>query len=796
MSLRFNDHDCTLRLSVRDLVEHSPPSGHLTLEVSQSREARLERGRRMHAQWQAERQAEVAGYEAEATVTLQLTIDDWTVTLKGRVDGLIEEAGGLVVEELKTTALPASRLLATHLDDWVPYREQLELYQWMIHLSGKENPQGRLIFVSLTDGSRHILGTAYDHSRIDRVARTRLHRLIAERKERLQWLQNRKEHPVPPPFEPWRPGQEEISDAVQEALNASEPILVEAPTGLGKTAAMLHGALKHCISTDRQLFWATSRNTQQRGVRETVARFLQRGLPLRSASVIAKEKMCLNDVVACRPDLCPYAEDYYDKLHDGGALNAARSLPSLTPSEAMRLGEAHQVCPFQLTLDAAATADVVIGDTNYAFSPRGRLKRWFGDDPAASWVVIADEFHHLVERARGYGSPSLSLQLLDAASTWLEEQPGVGFAFHELIEDLRDAFTGAISTKSGPEHDDGYLVSLTPEPWTSLASRIDDLAYDYALIRAESTEPAADDPWLRFSRDVVHFAERLSTLDPDTVPIVQRRDGDTRLKLLCLSPHHLLKPQFEALGGIAGCSATLTPSTFFCETLGLPGDTQLHSTGSPFPAERRLVLLAPRVSTLYRDRQTHRPMTAELLSECLSAVPGHCVVYFPSFQMLHDITESLDVGDRLLLRQHPAMSEEDREQWMNSLRQHKKAVVLAAVVGGIFAEGIDLPSGALDGVFIVGPALPPIGLERTLIRDHYQSAYGKGFEYASLIPGMTKVVQAAGRLIRRSSDRGAIVLIGKRFRWREYRAMLPADWSCEIPDDVPQRLHEFFGEVQ
>jgi len=213
---------------------------------------------------------------------------------------------------------------------------------------------------------------------------------------------------------------------------------------------------------------------------------------------------------------------------------------------------------------------------------------------------------------------------------------------------------------------------------------------------------------------------------------------------------------------------------------------------SPFPPDRRRVVIAPRVSTAFKDRNAHAPRTAELMARCIEEIPGNAAAYFPSFAMLRDITRRWSLSGRELLVQEPSMSESLRRQWLERLEDGGAPVVLGAVLGGIFAEGIDLPAGALSGVLVAGPALPPVGLERDLLREYYEDRYGEGFRYASLVPGMTRVVQAAGRLIRRAEDVGVVVLVGRRFRWRDHAALLPEDWAVEIPEDPVEAIRGFW----
>lgn len=794
MTLRFDDHDRTLSLSVRDLVEAGPPSGHLVLEVAQSRQARMAAGRAAHTTWQAFQAEADEAYRAEVTLKHTLEVGDWTVMLHGRVDGITEEAGRTVVEEIKSTALDADRLRPTVATDWPAWVEQLAIYLWMLEQSAWPEPVGRLVLISLLDGSRHMLGVPLDAEGTGRFVLQRLARIVRLRELRLRWYAARQAWQVPIPFEAWRPGQPPITDQVRDALDAGKRLLVQAPTGLGKTAAILHGTLSWALQHNKQVFWATSRNTQQAGVTATLERFTGRDLPITWVGLRAKEKVCLNDVVACRPDTCRFARSYYDKLDAGRVVEQALADGALSPEAAMALGRTHEVCPFQLAIDTAEQVDVVVGDVNYALSPTGRLKRLFGDTTAGDWVLVVDEAHQLVDRAREHASPEVHLRLAREAMQALDQEDLAAFA--EVAADVQQAVLDVTQATPGPYRDDLAQAELALAPWRALSRRIDELAFDHALHRAkQGAIPGAPDPYLDLSRQVLRFAAVAEDAGAETVTLARVTRGDEAVRLLCLDPSTMLAPWIAALGGFVGCSATLAPHGFYRDLLGLPDDTRRLDVPSPFPPEHRQIVIASRVSTRFADRHAHAPRTAELLSRTIAAVPGNVALYFPSFAMLGDLSARIDPGDALLLAQRPGMQEAERAAWLEQMGTGRRRVVLAAVLGGIFAEGIDLPPGALSAVVVVGPALPPIGLERDLLRSYYEERFGQGFRYASLVPGMTRVVQAAGRLVRRPEDRGVILLVGRRFRWRDHAELLPADWQPAHPDDPVDAVARFWTQA-
>ncbi len=803
VAIRYDDADRVVELNAHDLVAAGAPGGDLLLQTVQSSQARLAAGREVHTDWQAEQVSLDAAYRSEVRLRRQVAIGAWTVIVHGRVDGLSEIDGVPVIEEVKSTALDAARLHATSRHDWPTYVAQLEVYLWMLAEARGMDPVGRLVLVSLLDGARHVLGVSYAARAVHATIREKLEFLVARREERLAWLAARRALRVPTPFSDWRPGQEALAEGTLAAVERGAPLLVEAPTGLGKTAAVLHGVLRFALANDRQVFWATARTTQQRVALDTLARLRARGLALRVVTLSARDKVCLNDVVACRPDRCAFAAGHFDRVRDLALVPEVHALPDGAPEAVVAVAARGAVCPWQLAVDATEQADVVIGDYNYAFDPSGSLRRAFAEEPDR-WIVVVDEAHQLVDRARGYASPRVLRADAEAAeaalvaratAAGLDPEDCAFTPFMELAREIADAVDDAAGLATGPSRDGESVAELSPTPWRHLADRIDELAMDYARLQAVHASPGAADPWVDCGRAVLRFASALASAGDETVALVGSAPGRAFVGLLCLDPSGWLGPRIRSFAAFVGVSATLSPMAFYRDLLGLdPDRLRIERAVSPFPLENRRILLAPRVSTAWKDRVAHAPRTAALLQECIEAVPGNVAVYFPSFEMLTDLTGRWTLEGREVLAQRRGMSEADRLAWLDRMGAGGAPVVLAAVLGGIFAEGIDLPPGALRAVLVAGPALPPVGLERDLLKACYDERYGEGFLYASLVPGLTRVVQAAGRLIRRPDDRGVIVLVGQRFRWRDTAALLPEDWDLELPDDPARAVAAFFAE--
>lgn len=783
----------------------------------------------VHSDWQAERAQEDAAFEREVTVRHTLVVRGWEVTISGRIDGMSIEAGRRVVEEVKSTALPGDRLAGTSWQDHPGWARQVQLYLYF--LAGKGwDALGRLVLISLADSSRTVLSVPADPE-LDAWVRARLEWVLLRHETRQAWLARRAASPVPFAHDAFRPGQEALAREIEEHLHSGKTTLLRAPTGYGKTAASLWAALRVASQTGRRVFFATARTTQQRMAEDAVQRMARRGLPIRGASIRAREKACLNEVVACRPDACPYAEGYHDKAENGRlveqALEDAAGGPGVpVPDEIMALGESAMACPFALTMDLVQTADVVIGDLNYVFDPSVRLSVLH--DNLADWIVVVDEAHNLPDRAIAYGSPELRLAELERGVDVLQDADAAArYRPHrELLAELAELVRGGL-TLVPPDARDGEAAfsvaeGLDVRTVRRLAQTADDLALDYALLRLDTPAfPSGEpDPWMDAARALQRLRSALERAGPETRVIWKRGRArpqrrrtaprnqlsllgglaptppappDAGLKLLCRDASALLGSVFAGLAGAVCMSATLSPPDFYRDVLGLdPDRTVFVDQPSPFPADRCRVVLAPEISTEYRRRERDRDATAELLSECVQATPGNTAVFFPSFAFLEQLQPLLDLGDRPVLVQHRGMPEADRARLLATLGRGEGHVLLA-VLGGIFAEGIDLPGKALEAAVVVGPALPQANLERRLFQEWYEERFGQGFRYAWLIPGMNRVVQAAGRVIRTEDDRGAVVLMGRRFLLRDYQEMFPAAWHPERARSPGALLAEFFG---
>jgi DNA excision repair protein ERCC-2 len=495
----------------------------------------------------------------------------------------------------------------------------------------------------------------------------------------------------------------------------------------------------------------------------------------------------LNGIVAGRPEVCPYADRYAERVEA-----ALAALPDRADGDACAaVGRTHRVCPYELALDRAATADVVIGDSNWVFEP-GR--RALADEP--DWTVVVDEAHQLPDRASDALSPELSRAAVDGALAMIPAE-GAWLAFARLAADISDAVddaplltVGEVEGAAEPE----AIVELDRRRWDDLRDRVDELAIDHAVLRlrAPLREDGGEDPWETLARATIRFVDALDRAGDETVALWR----PLGLRLVNRDPSRVLGPRFGAVRSVVCTSATLTPTWFFRERCGLdPDRVDEHVVEPSFPPENRRVLTVPGVSTAYAKRDAHRESIVEILQKTVEAVPGNVALYFGSFDQLDDLLGDCAWPEREVLRQARGLSDEARAALLARMRDAAdgRPRVLAAVLGGVFAEGVDLPGAALRAVVVVGPSLPPPSAELALRRAWWEERFDDGFDLSSIQPGMTRVVQAAGRVVRSADERGLVVLLCARFLQHAYAAYLPSWWDVHKARRPWIEAAEFFA---
>ena len=761
--------------------------------------SRLWIGSELHRRLQQSLVEDEPGYRAEVALELELEVDGWTVRLSGRADGVSYRDGRAVrVDEIKTLhfAVDLHNLYAEERLD--RFRRQAVLYAFMA-ADHEAPPTVRLILVDIVTTEARDEEVPWSPEEVRAWLRQQVHRLVGREQRRLRRLEELRASAelIPFPHPETRPAQVAIGDAVAEALELGRHLLVRAPTGCGKTAAVLHPALKSALARGHRLFVLTAKTLQQRIAVDT-ARAMQDGL-FRSLQLRAKGKMCANAEMICHEEFCPYAREYGVKLVRSQLVETLLAgSHHQDPDEVFDAARNHEMCPFEVSLDLLPHVDLVVCDYNYVFDPVIGLGAVLHEGALRNAVLVIDEAHNLVDRSREYYSPEIRAETLERADEYLRTRSDP--VFDDLAVLVRE-LAGLVDAWVADAFDDDRSGEVTtifdPEPVSELRVAFDGAMLSYFLYKRERELWIADDPVLELFFELSHF-HRVLALGGDEFVHLARRGPDRRasLRVFCLDASRFVGEILDESAGTVAMSATLEPFDFYRDLLGF--DRHRTSTlyvPSPFPAENRLVVAIDDVDTTWKRRAAHYDRIASWIGR-LAHPESNVLVLFPSYAFLDAVSDRLSVPRHRLLVQRPGSSDGDQREFLAALDSGDPHLLLA-VLGGIFAEGVDYPGRMLSQVIVVSPGLPQFNLERELLKAYYQEIYGHGFGYAYLIPGMTRVVQAAGRLIRSDTDRGVITLVGRRFLDPRYARLLPEEWldgdpACLLHRDPERAVRDFF----
>jgi len=802
MAIRIDDKNKVIKLSVRDLVAPSVVLG--SISAVEFLPARASLGRGAHESHQSEREESLATYRKEVHIKHRMKVDNYTAIIQGRIDGVYERRGKFVVEEVKSVISTRDIMERIKVGDFETSILQLQLYVFLLTNETGKEAHGYLIFVRLQDGSREKVEIDGDLERVQSLIVSRIRGFLAEHKKRKmrQAQQKRTAEGLVFPFSEMRKYQDEMMETVQESLELRRSALISAPAGIGKTVATIFPSLCYALQNKMRVFFITPKTTQQRIVADTLRMTIGAWRTVSCICLRAKEKMCPNDIFYCHPDFCPFARNYYDKLATSTAIEDLLEKKVIEPEMVYARAVDERLCPFELSLDVALHTTVIVCDYNYVFDPTVLLRRFFSEQEYDDIILIIDEAHNLYQRGRGYYSPelrksdvrSLIQRAKDSHEPVVEE---IGKAllpinryFSKLLKYGREQCEGA--TK--------FVVPIDLALFDEEKGRIESAMLRYFLHKKKEHLSLPDDPFDTFYQDFNCFYSVLQMQGDEFSYIYDAESEDHLLKILCKDPSRFLGERMAGFYTTIAMSATLVPPEFFRDVLGFDKDiTRLVSFSSPFPQENRKVLVVPRLWTTYRLRHRSYERTARTIEEIVSIKSGNYFVFFPSFDYLEAVSQYFSVPGFVVVKQERKMSERERAELLKKLTQPEQNHLVLAVQSGIFAEGVDYPGEMLIGAIIVGPGLPKYDFEQELMREYFQERYGAGFEYAYLYPGMNRVVQSAGRVIRSENDRGIIALLGARFARPEYSSLFPRDWYIYSPKeliarDYAQEIRQFWTE--
>ncbi len=779
-------------IAVRDLVEFVLRRGDLGGEREFVGSDRALAGIRGHQKIQRSRPT---GYLTELPVEHTVETEEFTLLIRGRIDGLLITSGQVLLEEIKTVTASWDRE-ADPLH-WAQARFYAFMHARENHLSELVL---QLVYLELPAGKVTEFRQSISFTELAEFFAETTAVYVAWLREQHRWIQirNASVERLAFPFPNYRPGQRELAVAAYRVLANGGRLFLAAPTGIGKTMSVFFPAVK-AVGAGKleRIFYLTARTVGRAIAEKALADLRRAGLKWRAVTLTAREKVCVRGGVPCDQLTCPLALGYYDRVKP--AMRDALEQEEICRAALAAVGEKHQVCPFELSLDVSVWADAVICDYNYVFDPQGYLRRHFAEDGGA-YGFLVDEAHNLVDRAREMFSAELDGGEIQNVRRAIKKSAPRCF---KALKQLEAAMRQLGSAQEGsdamvPASDPAEELNLFPAQ--AVAVRVEragegvSTSPDFPDGLSEPLEAALGEAeaWLvknqpaAFREDLLalyfrmHAFRRTAEDYDERFVTIFENNPMAKVRLFCRDPSLLLRKALARGRAAIFFSATLTPVDYYRTLLGGEAEDPVLQLASPFPAENLAVLIQDRIATHLRGRAESLGEVVEAIGSLVAGRSGNYLVYFPSYQYLNDTLQEFRrrYPSITLVSQRPGMKELERDQFLADFSvEHGATLVGFAVLGGIFGEGIDLVGERLIGAVIVGVGLPQLGVERNLIRDYFQLQNGAGFDYAYTFPGMNRVLQAVGRVIRSETDRGVVLLIDARFNEVRYRRLFPAWWK-------------------
>ncbi|MEE3419725.1 MAG: ATP-dependent DNA helicase [Lachnospiraceae bacterium] len=805
-----------VRISVRQMVEFLLREGDIDARIPQGRDTEaMLAGSRVHRKLQKEGGG---SYSAEVRMVTDREYDTFTLRVEGRADGIID-GDPVTIDEIKGMYLDVDLL-----EEPIPvHLAQAKCYAAMYaDARGGDTIRVQMTYVNLDKTSQiHRFSFAFDVDELLNWYDDLLDSYAIWARWQVEHRKSRDKSMKDMQFPfPYREGQRDLVAAVYHTIVKKEELFLMAPTGVGKTMATMFPAIFSMgTGLSERIFYMTAKNATLEAGAGAVRILKEKGLDIRAVRITAKEKICPEGMVQCTPDVCPRARGHYDRVNDAlYGLICDHDL--IGRDEILSAASAAKVCPFLLELDAAAWCDVILCDYNYVFDPTARLSR-FMSGARSDTVFLIDEAHNLVERGREMYSASLTKENVLAAKRLARG--------HKRLENALEKLNDLLLKMRHEVEDDRYLVVQgmpgsaetdgKEEKRHILKGYFDRLTI--AVLRAyeemqnlyrESDDGALKEKLLDFYFELGSFMKCMEVLDENSVVYVENAEtGSGRevkktfvLHLFCVTPARFLTECIDMGRSAIFFSATMLPINYYKEMLSSRENPWAIYAKSPFSTKKRKLMIGADVSTRYKRRGTDMyRRIARYLAITAGAKRGNYIAFFPSYRMLRDVfavyREEFDTPAVDWVVQSSAMGDVDREIFLENFYENlERSLIAFAVMGGVFSEGIDLIGDRLVGAIIVGTGLPSVSPRQDILREYYTKKGRDGFNYAYTYPGMNKVEQAAGRVIRTEADTGVILLLDDRFLDRNTQALFPREWAdrevCTL-QNVGSQLRAFWDTI-
>lgn len=756
-----------IRISVRSLVEFILREGDIDNRVSGSMEKdAMLLGGKIHRKIQSRMGT---NYTAEVPLKIQMPCDGFVLQIEGRADGVLKDDGKVLIDEIKGILRSLE-----HLEAPVPvHLAQAKCYAYIYAVQNSlKCIDVQMTYCQMETEEIRRFCQEFEFQELQTWFQDLVTQYEKWAKFEIEWrnVRNDSIRQIEFPF-PYREGQRDLVASVYRTILRKKKLFIQAPTGVGKTMATVFPAVRAMgEGLGEKIFYLTAKTITRTVAEQAFSLLKEKGLLYKTITLTAKEKICFCEEAECNPDACPYAKGHFDRVNDA-VFDLITHSGDWSREVLEEQAKKHMVCPFEMSLDVSNWADAVICDYNYAFDPQAHLKRFFSESGKGEYLFLIDEAHNLVERGREMYSASLYKEdLLEVRKLVKAEDP-------KLAKRLSECNQQFLELKRECEHYQILKsVSHIALKLMNVLSKLED--YLEECKDAEKKKRVLD-----FYFAVRSFLNIHDIMDENYVVFSEMmEDGRFQIKLFCVNPAVNLQNYLEQGNSTIFFSATLLPVHYYKKLLSVEKDDYAVYAHSSFPQENKFLFIGTDVSTRYtrRGESTYQRF-ARYIAVMAEQKKGNYMAFFPSYRFLEEVhTCFLECVDHEVdsICQVSYMDEEQREEFLEEFeREREKSLVAFCVMGGIFSEGIDLTEDKLIGAVIAGTGLPQVCTEREILKQYFNAADMDGFDYAYLYPGMNKVLQSAGRVIRTESDRGVILLLDDRFREMRYREVFPREWQ-------------------
>ncbi|TVP96940.1 MAG: Dna2/Cas4 domain-containing protein [Acholeplasmatales bacterium] len=779
----------TKRLSVKTWVNHLFASGDLESQTKMKHARNL--GQMIHQEHQA-RYGPTD--KREVAVEARFSHDGHDLHITGRIDGVLIRDDLTVLEEIKSTETDLSLV---HADTFPAHMMQLKFYAYLYGLMHDvKSIRCQLTYIHTESRAVKIFTKQFRMGALKPQVEAALSRYLdwIDRYERHQREKTRTLEGLTFPFPAFREGQYHFMAAVYQTLIQKTYVYATAPTGIGKTIGALFSGLKTLHDHQEKLFYLTAKNAGKTIALDMVNRLKAHGLKIKAITLNSKENMCLQDEVDCDPDICPYAKGFYNRLRE--ALEDIFVHDDVYAADLIKqYGTYHTICPHEFALEIALYADIVICDYNYVFDPRIRLIRFFEEGDYAPKLLV-DEAHNLIDRSRSMYSARLDVASLETLAKTCEigRVKRLARSFEQLANAILERIAHHQVDKTH-YHVEAQCDQALLEHVHQTMNRCEQWLQDHK--KHALRKPIREGYFLlvQFVRISEYYSEAfrfvLTTADDG---------GDPAVEIVCLDASQPLTDTLEQTkGGAVFFSATLKPVTYFADLI-TSGKGQHFEVPSPFKPQNLGLFVDATTSTKYRDRPRSVTRIVDTLYAMLEAKVGNYIVFFPSYAYMEMVRDVFDDTGYDVVVQRRTMTLFDRETFIEAFKTRGvRSKLMFSVLGGSFSEGVDYVGDMLSGVLVVGVALPAFTKQTALLRDYFDSRGMNGYDYAYTFPGMNKVIQAVGRVIRTVSDKGVAILLDTRYETDTYRSLMPLHWQprfIRATDYMVDELKAFWADVE